>query len=70
VILPHPFNYCGLGIGIGSDTVIEVLLLAGTAAAATQGPPWYALLTLPLLFAGGLTLSDSLGGFFMNFAYR
>jgi high-affinity nickel-transport protein len=59
----------GFVFGLGFDTATEVLLLAGTAAAATQGLPWYAVLTLPLLFAGGLTLSDSLDGFFMNFAY-
>jgi high-affinity nickel-transport protein len=61
--------FVGFVFGIGFDTATEVLLLAGTAAAATQGLPWYAVLTLPLLFAGGLTLSDSLDGLFMNFAY-
>ena len=30
--------------GIGFDTATEVLLLAATAAAATQGLPWYAVL--------------------------
>lgn len=61
--------FVGFVFGIGFDTATEVLLLGGTAAAATQGLPWYAVMTLPLLFAGGLTLSDSLDGFFMNFAY-
>jgi high-affinity nickel-transport protein len=59
----------GFVFGIGFDTATEVLLLAGTAAAATQGLPWYAVLTLPLLFAGGMTLFDSFDGFFMNTAY-
>jgi high-affinity nickel-transport protein len=61
--------FVGLVFGIGFDTATEVLLLAGTAAAATQGLPCYAVLTLPLLFAGGMTLFDSLDGFFMNTAY-
>ncbi len=61
--------FVGFLFGIGFDTATEVLLLAGTAAAATQGLPWYAVLTLPLLFAGGVTLSDSLDGLFMNLAY-
>jgi nickel/cobalt transporter (NiCoT) family protein len=61
--------FVGFVFGIGFDTATEVLLLAGTAAAATQGLPWYAVLTLPLLFAGGMTLWDSLDGLFMNFAY-
>ncbi len=61
--------FVGFVFGIGFDTATEVLLLAGTAAAATQGLPWYAVLTLPLLFAGGMTLFDSFDGFFMNTAY-
>ncbi|HMD46867.1 MAG TPA: HoxN/HupN/NixA family nickel/cobalt transporter [Acidimicrobiales bacterium] len=59
----------GMVFGIGFDTATEVLLLAATASAATQGLPWYAVLALPLLFAGGLTLFDTLDGCFMNFAY-
>ena len=34
-----------------------MLLLAGTA-----GLPWYAVLTLPLLFSGGMMLCDSIDG--------
>ena len=37
----------GILFGIGFDTATEVLLLAATAAAATQGLPWYAVLALP-----------------------
>jgi high-affinity nickel-transport protein len=59
----------GVLFGIGFDTATEVVLLAGTAAAATQGLPIYAVLALPLLFAGGLTLFDSADGLFMNTAY-
>jgi high-affinity nickel-transport protein len=59
----------GFVFGIGFDTATEVLLLAGTAAAATQGLPFYAVLALPLLFTGGMTLLDTLDGFFMNSAY-
>jgi high-affinity nickel-transport protein len=64
----HMF-FVGLIFGLGFDTATEVLLLAATAAAATQGLPWYAVLALPLLFAGGMTLFDTLDGCFMNFAY-
>jgi high-affinity nickel-transport protein len=59
----------GCVFGIGFDTASEVVLLAGTAAAATQGLPWYAVLTLPLLFAGGMTLLDTGDGLLMNSAY-
>ena len=61
--------FVGMVFGIGFDTATEVLLLAAITAAATQGLPWYAVLSLPLLFAGGLTLVDTLDGCFMNFAY-
>ena len=61
--------FVGLVFGIGFDTATEVLLLAATAAAATQGLPWYAVLSLPMLFAGGMTLFDTADGCFMNFAY-
>ena len=64
----HMF-FVGLVFGIGFDTATEVLLLAATAAAATRGLPWYAVLALPLLFAGGMTLFDTADGCFMNFAY-
>jgi nickel/cobalt transporter (NiCoT) family protein len=64
----HMF-FVGAVFGIGFDTATEVLLLGATATAATQGLPWYAVLSLPLLFAGGLTIFDTLDGFFMNFAY-
>jgi high-affinity nickel-transport protein len=61
--------FVGFVFGIGFDTATEVLLLAATAAAVTQGLPWFAVLTLPLLFSGGLMLCDSIDGLFMNFAY-
>jgi high-affinity nickel-transport protein len=61
--------FVGMIFGIGFDTATEVLLLAATAAAATQGLPWFAVLSLPLLFAGGMTLFDTIDGCFMNFAY-
>jgi high-affinity nickel-transport protein len=64
----HMF-FVGLIFGLGFDTATEVLLLAATAAAATEGLPWYAVLALPLLFSGGMTLFDTLDGCFMNFAY-
>ena len=61
--------FVGNVFGIGFDTATEVVLLAATAYAATSGLPFYAVLTLPLLFAGGMTLFDTLDGCFMNFAY-
>ena len=45
----------------------EELNSAGTTAVA--GLPWYAILCLPVLFAAGMTLLDTIDGTFMNFAY-
>jgi nickel/cobalt transporter (NiCoT) family protein len=61
--------FVGLVFGIGFDTATEVVLLAATAYAATSGLPFYAVLALPLLFSGGMTLFDTMDGCFMNFAY-
>jgi nickel/cobalt transporter (NiCoT) family protein len=61
--------FVGLVFGIGFDTTTEVVLLAATAYAAIQGLPYFAVLALPFLFAGGMMLFDTLDGAFMNFAY-
>jgi high-affinity nickel-transport protein len=61
--------FVGMAFGIGFDTATEVVLLTATVYAATSGLPFYAVLALPLLFAGGMTLFDTLDGCFMNLAY-
>jgi nickel/cobalt transporter (NiCoT) family protein len=61
--------FVGLVFGIGFDTATEVVLLAATTYAAIQGLPYFAVLALPCLFAGGMMLFDTLDGAFMNFAY-
>ena len=59
----------GILFGLGFDTATEIALLAATAGAATFGLPWYAVLSLPVLFAAGMSLFDTIDGSFMNFAY-
>jgi high-affinity nickel-transport protein len=59
----------GLLFGLGFDTVTEVGLLVVAGGAAASGLPWWAILTLPVLFAAGMSLLDSIDGSFMNFAY-
>jgi high-affinity nickel-transport protein len=59
----------GLLFGLGFDTATEIALLATAGAAATGGLPFYAVLCLPILFAAGMTLLDTIDGAFMNFAY-
>ena len=59
----------GILFGLGFDTATEValLVLAGTSVAA--GLPFWAILSLPILFAAGMSLLDTIDGSFMNFAY-
>jgi high-affinity nickel-transport protein len=59
----------GLLFGLGFDTATEVALLVLASTSALAGLPWYAILALPLLFAAGMSLFDTLDGSFMNFAY-
>ncbi len=44
-------------------------LLFLAAGAAGAGLPFYAILCLPILFAAGMSLLDTIDGSFMNFAY-
>jgi high-affinity nickel-transport protein len=66
-----PWHMYPLGIlfGLGFDTATEVALLVLAGAAAGSGLPWYAILCLPILFAAGMSLFDTIDGAFMNFAY-
>jgi high-affinity nickel-transport protein len=59
----------GLLFGLGFDTATEVALLVLAGAGAASGLPFYAILCLPILFAAGMTLFDTLDGAFMSFAY-
>jgi nickel/cobalt transporter (NiCoT) family protein len=59
----------GLLFGLGFDTATEVGLLVLAGGAAAFSLPWYAIITLPILFAAGMSLLDSIDGCFMNFAY-
>jgi high-affinity nickel-transport protein len=59
----------GLLFGLGFDTATEVALLVLSGAAVLGGLPWWAVLSLPLLFAAGICLFDTIDGVLMNFAY-
>ncbi|WP_282504738.1 HoxN/HupN/NixA family nickel/cobalt transporter [Streptomyces rhizoryzae] len=60
----------GFVFGLGFDTATEVTLMVMAGSGAAAGLPWYAILCLPLLFAAGMSLFDTLDGTFMNFAYQ
>jgi nickel/cobalt transporter (NiCoT) family protein len=59
----------GVLFGLGFDTATEVALLVIAGSAGAAGLPWYAILCLPILFAAGMSLMDTIDGSFMNFAY-
>jgi nickel/cobalt transporter (NiCoT) family protein len=66
-----PWKMYPLGIlfGLGFDTATEVALLVLAGTAVVSGLPFYAILSLPILFAAGMCLFDTADGCFMNFAY-
>src|ERR1700691_2614723 len=59
----------GFLFGLGFDTATEVALLVLAGSAVVGGVPFYAVLSVPILFAGGMSLFDTADGCFMNFAY-
>ncbi len=69
ITAPWQMYPLGLLFGLGFDTATEIALLFLAAGAAGAGLPFYAILCLPLLFAAGMALLDTLDGSFMNFAY-
>jgi high-affinity nickel-transport protein len=70
-MVTRPWHMYPLGLlfGLGFDTATEVALLFLAAGAAGAGLPFYAILCLPVLFAAGMSLLDTIDGSFMNFAY-
>ena len=66
---PQQMYPIGVLFGLGFDTATEVALLAIAGTAGAAGVPWYAILCLPVLFAAGMSLLDSIDGAFMNIAY-
>jgi len=59
----------GMLFGLGFDTASEVGLLAVSAGVATKQVPFLAVLSLPVLFAAGMSLMDTADGAFMSHAY-
>jgi high-affinity nickel-transport protein len=66
-----PWHIYPIGVlfGLGFDTATEVGLLVMAGGAAAFDLPFYAILVLPVLFAAGMCLADTVDGVFMNAAY-
>src|SRR5581483_2603102 len=69
--IKHSWQMYPLGVlfGLGFDTASEVGLLALAAGVATHHVPILAVLSLPILFAAGMSLMDTADGAFMSQAY-
>src|SRR5216110_1597917 len=59
----------GVLFGLGFDTATEIGLLALAAGVATHHVPFLAVISLPLIFAAGMSLMDTADGAFMTHAY-
>src|SRR4029078_8830614 len=59
----------GLLFGLGFDTATEIGLLAIAAGGAPHRFPFLAIVSLPLIFAAGMSLMDTADGAFMSHAY-
>ena len=70
--LNHSWQMYPLGLlfGLGFDTASEVGLLTMTAGASVGNLPIPALLSLPILFAAGMSLMDTTDGVLMSKAYN
>jgi len=66
---PRQMYPVGVLFGLGFDTATEVALLVIAGSAGAAGLPFYAIICLPVLFAAGMSLLDTIDGSFMNFAY-
>ncbi|MFI6350408.1 HoxN/HupN/NixA family nickel/cobalt transporter [Streptomyces sp. NPDC050560] len=67
----RPWHIYPIGVlfGLGFDTATEVGLLVLAGGAAAFSLPFYSILVLPILFAAGMCLMDTVDGVFMNAAY-
>lgn len=66
---PSQMYPIGFLFGLGFDTATEVSLLVLAGGAAAFSLPWWAILTLPILFTAGMALLDAADGVFMSKAY-
>lgn len=59
----------GFLFGLGFDTATEISLLTMSAGAANHNLPVLGIISLPILFAAGMSLFDTLDGIMMTKSY-
>ena len=69
VARPRQMYWVGLLFGLGFDTATEVALLTTAGVAASQALPLLGVLSLPIVFAAGMSLLDCADGILMCGAY-
>ncbi|MEO6748508.1 MAG: HoxN/HupN/NixA family nickel/cobalt transporter [Casimicrobiaceae bacterium] len=70
-LIRHSWQMYPLGVlfGLGFDTASEIGVLAMSAGAAAGNLPMSAVLSLPILFAAGMSMMDTTDGVLMSKAY-
>jgi high-affinity nickel-transport protein len=70
-VIDHSWQMYPLGLlfGLGFDTATEIGLLTMTAGAAAGNLPGAAVMSLPILFAAGMSVMDTTDGVLMSKAY-
>jgi high-affinity nickel-transport protein len=70
-LVTRPWHMYPIGFlfGLGFDTATEIGLLTTAAIAASQNMPVLAVLSLPIVFAAGMSLMDTADGVLMCGAY-
>lgn len=70
--ISHSWHVLPLGFlfGLGFDTASEISLLALSSGASQQAISFVGILSLPILFAAGMSLLDTLDGILMTSAYN
>ncbi|MCR4373642.1 MAG: HoxN/HupN/NixA family nickel/cobalt transporter [Acidobacteria bacterium] len=69
VTQPWQMYFVGFLFGLGFDTATEIGLLTTAAVATSQDMPLLAVLSLPVVFAAGMALMDTIDGVLMCGAY-
>jgi high-affinity nickel-transport protein len=60
----------GILFGLGFDTASSIVMLAMAGASTAAGANPLQVIALPIIFAAGMSLGDTVDGIFMNHAYK